>query len=70
VILILLAVGGITNATAAKAPESWRRVFALIVASLRAEGADELPAPPRAEDLPAALAQPRAGHRPGGLPPS
>jgi AcrR family transcriptional regulator len=70
VILILLAVGGITSATAAKAPEPWRRVFALIVASLRAEGADELPAPPHAEDLLAALAQPRAGRRPGGLPTS
>ena len=70
VILILLAVGGITSATAAKAPESWRRVFALIVASLWAEGADELPAPPRGEDLLAALAQPRAGRRPGSLPAS
>jgi AcrR family transcriptional regulator len=70
VVLILLAVGGITSATAAKAPESWRRVFALIIASLRAERADELPAPPRPDDLLAALAQPRAGRRPGGLPAS
>jgi AcrR family transcriptional regulator len=70
VILILLAIGGVTSATARTAPESWRRVFALIAASLRAEGAGELPAPPRAEDLLAALAQPRAGRRPSGLPPS
>ena len=70
VILILLAIGGITSATAGTAPESWRRVFALIVASLRAEGAAELPAPPRAEDLLAALVQPRAGRRPSGLPAS
>jgi len=68
VILILLAIGGITGATAGTAPESWRRVLALIVASLRAQGVDELPAPPRAEDLLSALAQPRAGRRPGGLP--
>jgi AcrR family transcriptional regulator len=67
VILILLAVGGVTSATARTAPESWRRVFALIVGNLRAESADELPAPPRAEDLLAALAQPRAGRRPSGL---
>jgi AcrR family transcriptional regulator len=70
VILILLAIGGITSATARTGPESWRRVFALIAASLRTEGAGELPAPPRAEDLLAALAQPRAGRRPSGLPPS
>lgn len=70
VILILLAIGGVTSATARAAPESWRRVFALIAASLRAKGAGELPAPPRAEDLLAALAQPRAGRRPSGLPPS
>jgi AcrR family transcriptional regulator len=70
VILILLAVGGVTSATAGTAPESWRRMFALIVASLRAEGAAELPAPPRPEDLLAALAEPRAGRRPSGLPAS
>jgi hypothetical protein len=70
VILILLAVGGVTSATAGTAPQSWRRMFALIVASLRAEGAAELPAPPRAEDLLAALVQPRAGRRPSGLPAS
>ena len=68
VILILLAVGGVTSATATTTPESWRRVFALIVASLRAEGAEKLPAPPSADDLLAALVQPRAGRRPSGLP--
>ena len=70
VILILLAIGGVTSATASTAPESWRRVFAYIAASLRAEGAGELPAPPRADDLLAALVQPRAGRRPSGLRPS
>jgi AcrR family transcriptional regulator len=70
VIVILLAVGGVTSATAGTAPQSWRRMFALIAASLRAEGADELPAPPRPGDLLAALAQPRAGRRPSGLPAS
>ena len=70
VILILLAVGGVTSATARTTPESWRRIFAMIVASLRAEGADELPAPPSADDLLAALVQPRAGRRPSGLPAS
>jgi AcrR family transcriptional regulator len=67
VILILLAVGGVTSATARTAPESWRRVFAMIVPSLRAEGADEFPTPPSADDLLAALVQPRAGRRPSGL---
>jgi len=70
VILILLAIGGVISATAGTAPESWRRVFALIVSSLRAERADELPAPPQADDLLAALAKPRAGRRPSGLPAS
>ena len=70
VILILLAVGGVTSATARTTPESWRRIFAMIVPSLRAEGADELPVPPSADDLLAALVQPRAGRRPSGLPTS
>jgi AcrR family transcriptional regulator len=70
VILILLAVGGVTSATARTTPESWRRIFAMIVASLRAEGADKLPVPPSADDLLAALVQPRAGRRPSGLPTS
>ena len=70
VILILLAVGGVTSATARTTRESWRRIFAIIVASLRAEGADELPAPPSADDLLAALVQPRAGRRLSGLPTS
>lgn len=70
VVLILLAIGGVTSATAQTAPESWRRVFAMIVPSLRAEGASELPAPPSGDDLLAALAQPRAGRRPSGLPTS
>jgi hypothetical protein len=70
VILILLAVGGVTSATAKTTPEAWRRIFAMIAASLRAEGADELPAPPSADDLLAALVRPRAGRRPSGLPTS
>jgi AcrR family transcriptional regulator len=70
VILILLAVGGITSATAETAPESWRRIFALILTSLRAETTGDLPAPPSADALLAALAQPRAGRRPSGLPAS
>ena len=67
VILILLAVGGVTGATASTAPEAWRRVFALVVASLRAGEAGELPPPPSADDLLTALVQPRPGRRPGTL---
>lgn len=68
VILLLLATGGIISATAETAPDSWRRVFALITESMRADHAQPLPAPPTTEDLLAALNPPRRGRRPGNGP--
>jgi AcrR family transcriptional regulator len=68
VILLLLATGGIISATAGTAPHSWRRTFALITASMRADHAQPLPAPPTTEDLLAALNPPRRGRRPGNRP--
>ncbi|MDX6337529.1 MAG: hypothetical protein QOG05_4869 [Streptosporangiaceae bacterium] len=68
VILLLLATGGIISATAATAPHSWRRTFALITASMRAGHTQPLPAPPTTEDLLAALNPPRRGRRPGDGP--
>jgi AcrR family transcriptional regulator len=68
VILLLLATGGIISATAETVPDSWRRVFALITESMRADHAQPLPAPPTTEDLLAALNPPRRGRRPGNGP--
>jgi hypothetical protein len=67
VILFLLATGGIISATAQTAPDTWRRTFALITASLRAEHAQPLPLPPRPQDLLAALKVPRPGRRPANV---
>jgi AcrR family transcriptional regulator len=67
VILLLLATGGIINATAGTAPATWRRTFALITDSMRAGHAQPLPSPPRPEDLLAALNPPRPGRRPGTI---
>src|SRR5487761_634 len=54
VILLLLATGGIISATAETAPDTWRRAFALITQSMRADQAQPLPPPPRPLDLLAA----------------
>lgn len=67
VILFLLATGGIISATAQTAPDTWRRTFALITESLRAEHAQPLPPPPRPQDLLAALNVPRPGRRPANV---
>lgn len=64
VILILLATGGVIAATADGIPEAWRRIFAMIVESLRAGSARPLPVAPGPEQLLAALKPPGPGRRP------
>ena len=68
VILVLLAVGGVVQATSDTAPDAWKRILALLLAALRSSSADgELPAAPSGEALLAALKSPLRGRRPSGL---
>jgi AcrR family transcriptional regulator len=64
VLLIVIAVGGVANATAPSAPGAWRRVYAMLLTSLATPQSD-LPAAPTARAMIAAVSAPRRGRRPG-----